>query len=127
LDTNSNMFEGDMERNFGGSGLDAWLRLAVDPATDSGRDMTFKGLLYDSSQIPWSKYAQCWNPFEVAGRKRPTNTGLSKHRSRAVTPPMSEPDLGGLVLFAKTGCTIPLNTRFTIIHLRTLIHRLTSL
>jgi hypothetical protein len=42
LDTNSDMFEDDMERDFGGSGLDAWLILVVDPATDTGRDMAFR-------------------------------------------------------------------------------------
>jgi hypothetical protein len=40
------MLEADMERDFGGSGLDAWLILGVDPATDSGRDMAFR---YDYS------------------------------------------------------------------------------
>jgi len=33
------MFEGDIDGSFGGSGLEAWPRLGVGPATDSGRDM----------------------------------------------------------------------------------------
>lgn len=37
------MFEGDIDRGFGANGLDAWLRLGVDPATDSGRDMRIGG------------------------------------------------------------------------------------
>lgn len=54
------MFEGEIERDFVASGLDAWLRLGIDPATDSGRDMT----VGDNSVAlarsgPWSRYAQC--------------------------------------------------------------------
>lgn len=33
------MFDGEIDRDFGGSGLEAWPGLGVGPATGSGRDM----------------------------------------------------------------------------------------
>jgi hypothetical protein len=42
LETKSDMLEGDMERVFGVSGLDAWLISVAGPAMDAGRDMAFE-------------------------------------------------------------------------------------
>jgi hypothetical protein len=38
----------------------------------------------------------------VAGKERPINTGLSKHRSRAVTTPEAAAQSSGHVLTART-------------------------
>jgi len=35
-------------------------------------------IFYGASQSPLSEYARCSPPFEVAGEKRPINTGLSR-------------------------------------------------
>ena len=93
METKRDMFEGDNGRGFGG-GLVAWLRLGVGPATDAGRDMAFgRGFFTVLARVHCSGYARCSPPFEVAGEKRPINTGLSKHRSRAVTTPEAAAEL----------------------------------
>lgn len=67
------MLEGAIARGFGAGGLDAWLSLGVDPATDSGRDMRVGGYTLQNwlerTHVLLSSVVRCWSSHALASEE----------------------------------------------------------